>query len=1063
MKFSTSMTMLKGVALVAALGLGGWSASAQTFVANGVVWKASGSNVTAQKVDAVITTGQESPGILVNDSLFYAGDIVIPATVEYNGKNYKVTSIGGVFKGSKITSVEVADGIATVSRGCFQNCYELKSAKLPSDLVTWNGDLFKNCVLLEEFTIGGKAKEVASSQFAGCSSLRKITIEDGATPIELSAAAFGGNTALVEVVLNRALGTKYTDMATKPWRSNSAVTSVTIGGSFTDIPASYFEGAKNLKTVTFTNQPTAFGTNCFAGTALEEMTLPETITNIPTSCFDGCKSLKKVTLGSAVTGIDPMAFRNCAALNEINLPDGIANIGQMAFSNTALTGELTLPAALKNIGQQAFAKCVNLTAVNLPATTATIGAGAFYGSSNLAKFAIDGANENFKTYAEGSAIATADGKKLVVVAPGTPLTSLSGDFEELAGYAAYMTGLENVDFPNCTVWGDYSLYGTKIKSLAVSGTVGRYVAANCANLESLTITGQEVPFGIAMSCPALTGVTLTEAVTSVKQDAFNGCTSLKTLDLGTLLSILEGDCFKGSGLETLTVGAANPAGMTQGVFTAESSNITLKVPVEYVNAYKNAAGWKYLNVVGDANVAAGPADMGMPAGLYYATPDGKLNCYYSDGQSDSYDVGNVLHTFQLAQFKNRIYGASAGKGFVYSATGATDGDGKLFYISQVGGKTFQAVVLDNAGNNAYKDPFGLSIYGDTLFVNDRNVCIRKISADAIALPQDYASWVENNWLGFYGAQWSYGCIKSGWAITQSENDKGDPEPLYWVGMKYNGNGIYRFKDSDIGNSSKPGAMPANGAFLNACGPIFTTFYLDEKNNQIYVYMEICGNADKLTKGGLYRIDIDKLEAQPEPACLEDLGAQLIDGSPVKFEGAGANEHVGISQLTPDEKGEYLYWCYRAPSESEAASTEGNTDYAKMRESNHYWWADKFDAANPLHQTGIKRIKLGEANPVVEMVAPGAEGYGVVPVNYEGSVKPAGVEDVIVAENATPAIVYNNGLITATLGAADVTVYDMTGAIVAVANLGAGESMNVADLAKGAYIAAAGKTVVKFVK
>ena len=46
-------------------------------------------------------------------------------------------------------------------------------------------------------------------------------------------------------------------------------------------------------------------------------------------------------------------------------------------------------------------------------------------------------------------------------------------------------------------------------------------------------------------------------------------------------------------------------------------------------------------------------------------------------------------------------------------------------------------------------------------VNDRNVCIRIIPASAIALPQNYPSWMENNWMYFYGAPWSYGCIKSG--------------------------------------------------------------------------------------------------------------------------------------------------------------------------------------------------------------------------------------------------------------------------------------------------------------
>ena len=156
----------------------------------------------------------------------------------------------------------------------------------------------------------------------------------------------------------------------------------------------------------------------------------------------------------------------------------------------------------------------------------------------------------------------------------------------------------------------------------------------------------------------------------------------------------------------------------------------------------------------------------MPAGLYYAGEDGNLHCVYSDGQSDTYDVGGMPHAFQLLQFKNRIYGASAGKTFTYQNGADSGGDGKLFYISRIGGNTFQATVLDNAGGNAYKDPAGLYIYGDTLYVNDRNVCVRKISANSISLPINYTSWMENNWMSFYGVKWSYGCIKCGWAITK---------------------------------------------------------------------------------------------------------------------------------------------------------------------------------------------------------------------------------------------------------------------------------------------------------
>ncbi len=1058
MKISTLPfgTMLKHGALVAAFGLGAFVSQAQTFVYDGVIYKASGSSLTAQKAGTKVTVGDAGPAA-------YTGDIKVPSTIEYGGKTYKVTSIGSVFKGADITSIYIGDGVATISRGCFQGDTLLTSVRLPADLAKVNGDLFSGCTSLTEIEIPGASAEWASNQLKGCSSLKKIVFAEGATAIELSKAIFGDAgipESLEEVVLNRQIGTKYGDVATQAFRGAKGLTTLTVGGSCVSLASSAFESCSSLKNVSLPETLTSLGTNVFAGSGLEEIVLPNSITSVTASLFQGCKSLKKVTLGNAVTSIADMAFYN-STVAEINLPETLKSIGQMAFSGAKLSGALELPASVASVGIQAFANNAGLTEVSFPASTTSLGNGAFMGCTGIAKYSVNAANEALKTDATGAMLTVGD-DMLFAFAPASSVTAITGDFTVVAPYAAYKAaGVTEVTLPKCENWGDYAFSGTSIKTLTVAGTVGRYVAANCPALTKLVIDGPEVPFGIAANDAALTEVSLREKLTTVKQDAFLNCTSLKSLNLGTILAILEADCFKGAALETLTVAAANPAGMAQGVFTAENAALTVKVPVDYVDAYKNATGWQLLNIVGDANIAAGPSDMGMPAGLYYAHPDGTLRVAYADGQSDSYDVGGVEHTFQLAEFKNRIYGASAGKKFVYSATGSVDGDGKLFYISKVGGETFQAVVLDNAGGNAYQDPFALYIYGDTLYVNDRNVCIRKIAADAIALPKDYPSWMENNWMGFYGSPWSYGCIKAGWAITSKENDKGDLEPLYWVGMKYNGNGIFRFQQKDIGENGKAAAKPANSEFLTDMNPIFTTFRIDEAHGHMYIYVETAGaNEEKITKGGVYRIDLEKLEANPNPSTLAELDAILIDGSPVKYEGSATNEHVGISQFSPDENNEYLYWCYRAPSAEEAATNEAQ-DYATQK-AGKYWWADKYDAENPLHHSGIKRIKLGEANPKVEMVVPGVEGYGVVPVKYEGSTKPeTGVTDIVTLPAAST-IVYANGELTVT-EAAVVTVYNAAGAIVDFATLGAGESLSVAGLEKGVYIATAGNSTVKFVK
>lgn len=1058
----------RGVAVAAILSLG-FAASAQTFIDGGIIYKVNKANVEVQPTKYTSGKNKGQPTVCENGTApeDYTGDIVVPNTVTYNGKTYNVSDIKSGFKASKITSIVVPAGVK-VGRGALQDCADLVSATLPTDLAMIEGNVFQNCTALTSITIPGTVTSVGGAAFQGCTALETIVIEDGAAPILFARDAFNAAPAVKSVTLNRQFNNESKNTQDdRLFRGCKELTTVVIGGSFVDIPANFFENTTALKSVTFNSQVTGIDYRAFANSGIEEITLPESLTSVSSSLFENCKSLRKVTLGAATKTISDMAFYN-STLQEINLPATLTSIGNLAFSGTQLSGKLELPEAVKSIGNQAFAMNTGLTEVTIPATVTSIGTGAFMGCTGIAKFDVDAANENYAVSADGTYITTKDGMTLVAYAPAAAATEFKGDFTAVEPYAFYgAKNLTTVELPACTSWGDYALYGSGITKLHIGGTVGRYVAASCPALAELTVTCQEVPTGIAADCPELSKVNLSDNVTIVRQDAFKNCVKVESLDLGKILVILETDCFAGSGLKNITVRSFYPAAMADGVFT-EASAITVTVPESLVDAYKKANGWSYLTITGDANLAVAGDKMGMPAGLYFAGDDNNLHCAYADGQFDEYEI-NMQHTFQLAEFGNRIYGASAGRKFWYSASSAVEGDGKLFYISQVDGNLFQAVVLDNAGNNAYKDPTGLYIYGSTLYVNDRNVCIRKISADALALPQDYPSWMENNWMSFYGGTWSYGCIKNGFAITQDADASGNPEPRYWVGMKYNGCGLFSFKEGNIGTGSGDLAGSPAGAneYLTNINLIATSFNIDTKNGHLYMYIETAGAQNQI-KGGLYRISLDALEMNKTPNAndfMTVLEAELIDGAPVKYEGNATNEHVGVSQLAFDANGEYMYWCYRAPSAEEAAEYEGKEfagNAGTVGSGCPYPWAEKYDAENPLHHSGIKRIKLGEEHPAVEMVVPGVTGYGIVPVNYEGSKKPGNGVSAPVVESTVQVITVANGLITA-LEDATVTIYAANGTIVAISNLAAGQTMSTDNLAAGLYIVAAGNQTVKFVK
>lgn len=1002
-----------------------------------------------------------------NTETAYSGDIKLPDNpVMHEGKEYTIVGVAAaaLSKNAKVTSVYLPDGCVTIPRGSFQNMTGLKSARLPEDLVNVNGNLFQGCSSLEEITIPGGVKELSASMFTGCTSLRKITIAEGETALvhsQTTTLTVTGEadkiSPIEEVVLMRNI-TGLEKPAEVLFRGSKSLKKLTVGGKCTSINNYYFENCSALTDVTIGESVTSIGSNAFAGTGLASVKLPDGVTVINSSSFQNCKSLAEVNLGKDVTSIGEMAFYG-SPVSKINLPESVASIGAYSFSGAKLSGELVIPAAVTKIGVEAFNGNSALTSVKFGAAVASIAEGAFRGCNGLQTLVVDAANETYEV--KDNALVTKNGATILLYPSANQAAEYANATATRVANYAFQNAktLTSIALPKVVSWGDYALSNTGLKNYEIGGTVGRYVLQGCENLESVKlIDGTEIPFGIVKNCTKLTKFETAVLPTILKQEAFAGATALKQIDLGSILAIIEADAFAGSGVENIVVASTHPAALAEGVFTAEMASVKATVPVSLVDAYKEADGWKNLTIVGDANLAAGGADMGMPAGLYYAGEDGDIHCVYSDGQTDDYNVGGVPHTFQLLEFQNRIYGSSAGKKFVYSATAGSEGDGKLFYISKVGGNVFQAVVLDNTGANAYADPFNLYIYGETLYVNDRNVAVRKIPASAIALPTNYPSWLENNWLGYYNDGFSYGCIKCGFAITQDKDAEGNPEPLYWLGMKYNGNGLFRFKESDIAKE-KP-VKPSYEIVLGNYSPIITTFNIDEKNDDIYIYIETGGTAKSapgeavsgpeadgsLIKAGLYRASLSALKATPNPNPADHSQFTslftLVDGSPVRYEGSSTNEHVGISQLAFDENNEYMYWCYRAPTANDVERANGS--------EGRYVWAEAYDENNPLHQSGIKRIKLGDPDAKVEMVVPGVEGYGVAAVRYDGSKKEDGVTVIVADKEANDRVIVTGDSFTLT-EAGVVKVYALNGTQVAQMNVAAGESTSLMGNAAGVYV------------
>ena len=77
----------------------------------------------------------------------YTGNVVIPASVAYNGSEYKVTSIGlAAFQScDELKSITIPNSVTTIEEYAFSWCTGLTSLSIPNGVITIGEDAFQDC------------------------------------------------------------------------------------------------------------------------------------------------------------------------------------------------------------------------------------------------------------------------------------------------------------------------------------------------------------------------------------------------------------------------------------------------------------------------------------------------------------------------------------------------------------------------------------------------------------------------------------------------------------------------------------------------------------------------------------------------------------------------------------------------------------------------------------------------------------------------------------------------------------------------------------------------------
>ena len=493
----------------------------------------------------------------------YSGDVLIPETVEYQGKTYTVEGIDTyAFINCQLTSITLPNTLKSISREAFINTtIESGSILIPASVTNIEECAFFYCYDLENVQVDEDNPVYDSRD--NCNAI----IE---TATNTLVCGFNSTTILSTI---SAIG---------PWAFGGDMIYDAMGCSFSNL-----ELPNSIKTI---------GDHAFAYCSnLASVTIPNSVISIGESAFLGCDNLASVNIPNSVTAVGEYAFANCCSLVDVTISNSITEISKGLFSNCTGITEITIPNSVTRIDDRAFDGCSSLSSISIPNSVTEIGEDAFYKDlasvhvTDLAAWCMiyfKSSNANPLNYAHRLFLDGEEIKDLVI--PESVITIRQYAFSGC-------TELTSAVIPNSV---------TSIENCAF---------LSCSGLTSVSISNSVTEIGISAfgGCSGLTNITIPNSVTYLS--GFNRCTALTSVIIGESVNTIGDYAFDNStGLTKIVCHVTTPPVQGKHCFYDRDNiiynNVMLYVPNESLEAYRAHEEWgKFSHIV--PFIGGGPGDV----------------------------------------------------------------------------------------------------------------------------------------------------------------------------------------------------------------------------------------------------------------------------------------------------------------------------------------------------------------------------------------------------------------------------------------------------------------------
>jgi len=534
----------------------------------------------------------------------YSGNVIIPATVPFQGSSYTVNAIGD---------------------NAFRNCQNLTSITIGDNITSLGKRAFYACNKLNEITITPAVIAIGDYAFSDCSSLKHVNMSNN-QPITIGVAAFMRCENLTNVnwiSYNKLEGLGgVTSIETNAFASCYSLSEIMIPGNLQRMGSTIFNGCNSLNTITMMSEkPFSLKSDAFAidasqvtikvpmgikagNTARAYMQTNSwqgyTIAELPYSFIDNDYYTYHKTSSNSIelTGCNK-AVNNVKVRNNIIDDKGdkyyITAIANQAFKRTEITGlDTSTTLKLDSIGTEAFAYCTNLSQVLLIEGLATMGSKAFTGCTSIQQIKIP------------STLHVVPNEAFMECTNLSDLTLLHGVLQIDDNAFAHCTSITQVKLPRSV---------NKVSSLAFSGDFNlEYIDVDAESSFFTSVEGVlvELKHGEEfleeelgeMDKLAIYPINKTESnfyipcgISHISDYAFKDARNLKHLAVPPTIKTFGLDCFDNTHLEIINFRATEPVTVNNGALDDVNASTLIQVPVQSKPLYNNATPWsRFTNV-----------------------------------------------------------------------------------------------------------------------------------------------------------------------------------------------------------------------------------------------------------------------------------------------------------------------------------------------------------------------------------------------------------------------------------------------------------------------------------